>query len=622
MCGIVGYGGFTNKVSLSGAICAISHRGPDDDGTVYFETTALGNTRLAILDLSSKGHQPMFNQDRSLCITFNGEIYNFGDVKKDLESKYIFKSNTDTEVILHAYKEWGVKCLDKLDGMFSFVIYDKKDDLLFGARDRLGQKPLKYYFKDGKFIFASEIKAILPLLPHKSEIDEKAIDNFLTLQYIPSPQTGFKHIYKLPPAHYFIFQKNKLSIRKYWSLDFSKRENHSLKEWEEIIYYEIKRSVKSHLISDVPVGVLLSGGLDSSLIVALMSQFISQKINTFSIGFADKSFDETPYARIVSQIFKTQHTELYVEAWDLINNIENIVNIYDEPIADNSTLPMLILAKLASTKVKVALTGDGGDENFAGYDRYTIVNMSKRFSQLPEPLQTILRLTAHFAFASYPTKQTERMKRFFSTLGQPFYKKYINYNVFFTNATKQDLYSLEFKKAIGTNDTFKTYKPLFDPKLDQLDNALKIDINTYLPDDLLYKSDSASMAYGLELRAPFLDHILMEKIAAMPSDLKLRFLTKKKILKDIARRYKLLPKKIIFRQKHGFTIPQNKWFKGPLKNFVYNTIMSSQICEKIFDKEKLDNYLNNYFNTNLNYDNNIFALLILALWMNKYHNEN
>ncbi len=402
-------------------------------------------------------------------------------------------------------------------------------------------------------------------------------------------------------------------------MDFNKKEEHSPKEWEDIVFGEIKRSVKSHLVSDVPVGVLLSGGLDSSVIVALMTQFTSQKINTFSIGFNDKSFDETSYARIVSNIFRTNHTELRVKAGDLINNIEDIVNIYDEPIADNSILPMLMLTKLASSKVKVALTGDGGDENFAGYDRYTIVNMSKKFSQLPKYLQIILRFAAQSTFKSYPTKQTERITRFLSTLDHPFYKRYVNYNTFFTNAAKHTLYSPDFKKTADDNDTFGIYKSLFDPKLSQLDNALKIDINSYLPDDLLYKSDSASMAYGLELRSPFLDHLLMEKIAAMPSDLKIKFLTKKKILKDITYKNNLLPKKIIFRQKHGFNIPQNKWFKGPLKKYLYNTIMSSQINGRIFKKEALKLYLNNYFYENLNYDNNIFALLVLALWMNKYY---
>lgn len=619
MCGIVGYGGFTNKASLNNAIRAIKHRGPDDDDAVYFENTALGNTRLAILDLSSKGHQPMFNQDKSLCITFNGEIYNFTEVKKLLKNKYHFKSNTDTEVILHAYEEWGFKCLDKLNGMFSFVIYDSKKKLLFGARDRLGQKPLKYYFRNGTFIFSSEIKAILSLLSFKPDLDEEAIDDFLTLQYVPSSKTGFKDIYKLPPAHYFVYQKKHLSIRRYWSLDFNKKEHHSSSEWQEIIFNEIKRSVQSHLISDVPVGALLSGGLDSSVILAIMAQNTSQKINTFSIGFADKSFDETPYARTVSQIYKTKHTELRITDKDLINNIQNISDVYDEPLADNSILPMLILSKLASTKVKVALTGDGGDENFAGYERYNIVNLSKYLSSFPKSLKALLRFSSHSAFVLHPTKNTERLKRFFSTLDQTFYSKYINYNSFFTNFAKQRLYSSDFKDALNGNDTFQIYKSIFNPNLDPLENALKIDINTYLPDDLLYKSDSASMAYGLELRSPFLDHILMEKIALMPPNLKLRILTKKKILKDIAYKNNLLPREIIFRQKQGFTIPQNTWFKGPLKDYIYNTIMSSSIIGRIFSEERLENYLKNYFNSNLNYDNNIFALLILALWMNKYH---
>ena len=619
MCGIIGYGGFTNRVSLNDAIASIKHRGPDDDGAVYFQDAALGNTRLAIIDLSSKGHQPMFNQDKSLCITFNGEIYNFNVVKKLLEKKYSFKSNSDTEVILHAYEEWGIKCLDKLSGMFSFVIYDESKKLLFGARDRLGQKPLKYYLQNGKFIFASEIKAILTFPFVKREIDEKAIDNFLTLQYVPSPQTGFKNIYKLPPAHYFVYQKSKLSIQRYWSLDFTKKENHSPEEWEEIIFTEMKKSVKSHLISDVPVGALLSGGLDSSIIVSLMSQFSSQKINTFSIGFDEDAFDEAPFARIISNTFKTKHTELRITSRELINNIENITDIYDEPIADNSILPMLILSKLASRKVSVALTGDGGDENFAGYDRYNIVNASSTFSKLPESLKSILHLGTKVAFASHPTKQTERAKRFFSTLNQPFHQKYINYNSFFTNEIKNYLYSPDFKKAIGINDTFKIYKNIFDPKLNQLDNALKIDINTYLPDDLLYKSDTASMTYGLELRSPFLDRDLMEKVASMPSDLKIRFLTKKKILKDIALKNNLLPKEIVLRQKHGFTIPQNKWFKGPLKKYIYDTILFSRMAGIIFKKDILEDYLDNYFKTDLNYDNNIFALLTLALWVDKYH---
>lgn len=619
MCGIVGYGGFTKKVSLDKALATIKHRGPDGKGAEYFEGVALGNTRLAILDLSKKGHQPMFNKDKSLCIVFNGEIYNFLEIKKLLDRKYQFISNSDTEVILYAYQEWGFKCLEKLDGMFSFVLYDRRKRLLFGARDRLGQKPLKYFFDNGKLIFASEIKAILQLLEHKLDIDEIAIDNFLTLQYVPAPATGFRKIYKLPPGHYFVYMDKKLSIKRYWSLNFNKKLVLSNNEWQDLVFDEIKRAVKSHLVSDVPVGALLSGGLDSGIIVALMSLNSSRRVSTFNIGFDDDKFNESPYAKIVSKLYKTNHTQLNVTSADLIDSLKHITEIYDEPIGDNSILPTLLVSKLASTKVKVALTGDGGDENFAGYDRYVFVNLAGNLTKLPHIFKKAFCLIGEYTLLLHPNNQTERMNRFLSSLSLPPNSRLINYNSFFSKAVKDNLYSPDFRKIVSKNNTYQLYNSLYDPKLDSLDNALKIDINTYLPDDLLYKSDSASMATGLELRSPFLDHILMEKIASMPSREKLLLTKKKKILKQIALKNKLLPKEIINRPKHGFTIPQNKWFKGSLKNYIYSTILSSSMTDRIFERKRIENYLDSYYQTNLNYDNNIFALLTLALWVDRYH---
>ncbi len=618
MCGIVGYAGFTQKISLTPAIKVLHHRGPDDNGIEYFEGVGLGNLRLAIIDLSKNGHQPMFNTDKTLCITYNGEIYNFPEVRKLLEKKYRFRSNSDTEVILYAYQEWGVRCLDKLSGMFSFVIYDKEKKLLFGARDRLGQKPLKYYLDKGKLIFASEIKAIVSLLPFKPELDEVAIDNFLTFQYVPSQRTGFKKISKLPAAHYFIYRNGKLSIQRYWSLSFRKKLTLSHGEWMELVFEEIEKAVRSHLISDVPVGALLSGGLDSSMIVALMARNSSRRIKTFSIGFDDDRFNEVEYAARVSKMYDTEHTQFTVRSRDLLENISNMVNAYDEPIGDNSILPTLLVSRLTGLKVKVALTGDGGDENFAGYERYTFVNLAYLMSQLPPLLKSALRLHANMSLGLHPSKFTERMQRFILSLDDQFYRKYVRYNSFFANETKSALYCDDFRQSVEDNDSYEMYRKYFDKTLNDLDNALKIDINTYLPDDLLYKTDTASMAYGLELRSPFLDHTLMEKTAAMPSQLKLQFLTKKKILKDIASTHNLLPEEVIYKKKHGFTIPQNKWFKGPLKRYLTDQILSSRMVEMIFDKRKMEIYLADYFNTSLNYDNNIFALLILSLWFDRY----
>jgi len=619
MCGVVGYGGFSKRVSLEKAIKAIKHRGPDDNGIVYIDDVALGNTRLAIIDLSNNGHQPMFNSDKSLCISFNGEIYNFLDIKKLLQDKYPFKSNSDTEVILYAYQEWGFKCLEKLGGMFSFVIYDRKNKLLFGARDRLGQKPLKYYYARGKLIFASEIKAILQLLDHKIEIDEVAIDNFLTFQYVPAPKTGFKNIYKLPAGHFFVFKNKQLSVKRYWSLNFNKKFDLPPNELEEQIFAEISKAVKSHLVSDVPVGALLSGGLDSSMVVALMALNSSKPINTFSIGFDDVHFDESFFAKIVSKLYKTKHTHLTVTSKDFIENLKNIIKIYDEPIADNSILPTALVAKLASQKVKVALTGDGGDENFAGYDRYFFINIAAKMAELPVTFKKMVGFLGKQAALLHPSKQTRRAYIFLSTLNQPTYRMYVNYNAFFSHREKHDLYTNDFRKVVDKNDSFETFKDHFDSNIDALDNALKLDINTYLPDDLLYKTDSAAGAYGLELRSPFLDHKLMEKIAAIPSKDKLQFGKKKKILKDIALKHNLLPKEIVNRGKQGFIIPQNKWFKNSLKEYIYDNILHSNTIDYIFEQDKIKHYLDNYFNSNLNYDNNIFALLMLAIWVDKYH---
>ncbi|NMB70462.1 asparagine synthase (glutamine-hydrolyzing), partial [candidate division WWE3 bacterium] len=375
MCGICGFSGNYTQSDLSVMADTLAHRGPDSKGDVLYSDMGigLGHRRLAIIDLSPAGNQPMYDDSGDIVIVFNGEIYNFQTIRKRLAANYTFKSNSDTEVLINAYKEWGTDCLSKLNGMFSFVIYDKRKRLLFGARDKIGEKPLKYYYDGKNFVFASEVKAILKIIKHAPEIDPVAIHHYLTLQYVPSPMTGFKNIYKLPPAHYFIFQNGNLEIKKYWSLDFSNKDVHSEQEWEEIIIKEIERSVKMRMIADVPIGALLSGGLDSSTVVAFMAKNSPKPINTFSIGFDNQMFDESQYAKIVSDLYSTSHNTLMVTSNDLMELLPTLMDYYDEPIADNSILPTFLVSKLTREQVTVALDGDGGDENFAGYDRYNIV---------------------------------------------------------------------------------------------------------------------------------------------------------------------------------------------------------------------------------------------------------
>lgn len=617
MCGIVGYAGFPKRISLNKSIAAIYHRGPDDQGVEYFDGVALGNTRLSIHDLSRKGHQPMFNEDKSLCVVFNGEIYNFREVKKQFKD-YKFNSDSDTEVLMYAYQKWGVKCLEKIEGMFSFVIYDRKNNQIFGARDRLGQKPLKYYYKNNQLIFASEIKAILPLLNSKLEIDETAIDNFLSLQYIPSPSTGFKNIYKLPPAHYFLYKNNKLSIKKYWELDFTKKLELTEDECIDQIYELLNQSVKSHLTSDVPIGALLSGGLDSSLIVALMSKHTSNPFYTFNIGFNDTKYDESSYAKQVSKLYHTKHSTLKVTENDLINNIKKVSEILDEPLADNSILPMFLVSKLTSSKVKVALTGDGGDENFAGYDRYYFILLAKIMGDKLPFLSSALSKLSIIHYNLHSNRHTELQKRFLTSYSQHFPKKYLNYNSFFLNSDKHQIYNKNFLDSINQNETYKIFDKFINTNTSDLDKALKIDINTYLPDDLLYKSDISSMANGLELRSPFLDHNLMELVAKIPFNKKIRFKNKKYILKKLALKKNLLPQEIVNRPKQGFIMPLNKWFKGNLKEYLKSEITGSKEMNLIFDNKKLDKYLELYFNNKLYSDNNIFALLMLSKWLSAY----
>lgn len=627
MCGITGKIYFNNNTVDEQDVLAMNnkilHRGPDDGG-VYIspdQKVGLGHRRLSIIDLSPLGHQPMNYMNR-YWIVFNGEIYNFQEKRELLEKEgHAFKSHSDTEIIMALYDKFGKKCLEHLRGMFAFTIYDEKEKTIFCARDRVGKKPFKYYLDDNVFMFASELKSILTQPEYIKEPDYVAIHHYLTLQYVPAPLTGFKDLKKLEPAHYLFIdlKTKKVEKERYWKLDYSKKLDLTEDEWKKRIMEKLEESVKLRMIADVPLGAFLSGGIDSSAIVAIMSKLSDKPIKTFSIGFEEEKYNELKYAKIIGDNFKTDHKEFIVKP-DAISILPMLVKHYEEPYADSSALPTYYVSKITREHVTVALNGDGGDENFAGYSRYSAF----RFSLLYEKLGWINKLVILpiTNLLSKKIKNTffERAYRFSLTINEDYKRRYLTYTAYFTNENKKIIYTDEFKGKVWEQDTYDLISKKFleantENKMDQV---LYADFSTYLPDDLLVKVDIDTMAVALEGRSPFLDHELLELTAQIPFDLKLRkFNDKKYILKEALRG--LIPNEVMFRPKMGFGVPIDTWFRGELKDFAYKTLLSEKaIGRRIFKKEKIKEILDNHNATNVNYSPRIWALLTLELWFQEY----
>ncbi|MFA6012451.1 MAG: asparagine synthase (glutamine-hydrolyzing) [Desulfobacteraceae bacterium] len=629
MCGIAGKVSFTSKsvseTDINKMTAAIIHRGPDDGG-VYIspdQKVGLGNRRLAIIDLSPKGHMPMSYKDR-YWITYNGEIYNFQVERKKLSKMgYRFKSQSDTEVIMALYDKYGVKCLDHLRGMFAFVIYDTQKNILFCARDRLGKKPFKYYIDANVFIFASELKAILTQSQYHPQPDYHAIHNYLTLQYCPSPQTGFIGINKLEPGHYILLDiaKNKLTKVRYWRLDFSSKIDLSEDEWQRRILSKLEESVKLRLISDVPLGAFLSGGIDSSAIVAMMAKNSSQSVKTFSIGFDEPKYNELSYARLVAQRFDTDHTEFIVKP-ETIEILPELVAQFEEPFADSSALATYYVSKLTRQQVTVALNGDGGDENFAGYGRYSVQKFSLWYDRIQKFNNFIIEPSLRLLQNHYSNTFLKRVLRFSQTVSQGYEKRYVNYICYFNDQQKRQLYTPDFYNRVGNNDSGNYISDKFQDSetFDKMDQTLYTDINTYLPDDLLVKVDIASMSVSLEGRSPFLDHEFMELMAKMPFNLKLRGQnTKKYILKQALKDF--LPDKILNRPKMGFGVPLDKWFKGDLNSYLKGVLLSRRsINRHLFSSTYTRSLIeSNPMDTITSYE--LWALLTLELWFRRYFDK-
>ena len=623
MCGIVGQFNFNKKSVLETDILKmnkkIEHRGPDDLGTFIHENIGLGHTRLSIIDLSKNGHQPMSDSSKRFWITYNGEIYNFKELRNNLKKDGIdFKSETDTEVIIYLFKKYGPECLKYLRGMFAFAILDREKKELFLARDRVGQKPLKYYHDQNKFIFASELKAIFTNPEIKKEINLEAIDEYLTFKYIPAPKTGFKNIFKLPPAHYMIIKENgKKIIKKYWDLNYEKKLKLNEEEILEKVEEKLKESVGLRLMADVPLGAHLSGGIDSSLIVALMSELSNKQLNTFSIGFKEKEYNELPYAKLVAEKYKTNHHEFIINP-QALEILPEIAYQYEEPYADASAIPTWYLSKITRKNISVALNGDGGDENFAGYERYRAMQLYYTFKSIPLKksagiLNSILfRITNNKIFA----KATKQLQADYSS-PENFYLSIIEY---LNPNDKRKLYNQNLQNTLKVklnNSIQKENKNLFanTSNLNWLDQVLKIGILTHLPDDLLVKIDMASMAFGLEIRSPFLDHELLELSAQISPELKLKGNQKKYILKKIAEKY--LPSECIYRPKQGFSVPLEHWFKDELNKYIETKILNKNFLDFGFDKNYIKEILEKHQTKKENNENKLYSLLMLSLWFEK-----
>jgi len=620
MCGICGiYNKGSTEISENRIIRMrdiMYSRGPDDAGIYVKEHIGLGHRRLSIIDLTKAGHQPIANEDKTVWMVFNGEIYNFKELRKKLETLgHVFKSKTDCEVVIHGYEEWGENVFKNLNGMFGVAIWDEKKNTLILARDRVGKKPLFYSECNGSVIFASDIKSVIEGLVTKPEIDYKAMDAYLTYLYVPHPQSIYKNIKKLSPAHYIVFRKDSTKIERYWFLSFQKKIYMKENEYIHKVAELLISSIKDRLASDVPLGAFLSGGIDSGLVVALMSKLSSNRVKTFSVGFENQSYNELPYAKKVADIYDTDHHEFILKP-DYLDIIPQLIWNYGEPFADSSALPSYYVSKIAREHVTVSLVGDGGDESFAGYPRIKEVNTASLYRKL------IPRLLSNIVISPFLKIAGNALDNFYLINRMNFYENYTKettrgrYKMYMGwIKERNDLYSISFKDALNGYNPSHVYEDYFDMEDDisDIDRALFVDINTILPNGYQVKMDVASMSNSLEVRAPFLDYRILEFAASIPPSIKLKKGTLKYLLKKLASDY--LPEEIIYRPKSGFAIPLDNWFRQELKPYLHSVILSDRARERrYFNYNYVEYIINEHLNNRGYHEHKLWSLLWLELW--------
>lgn len=618
MCGIAGIvsaqaGDRIDAETIHRMCQSIVHRGPDDEGVFVKDGTGLGMRRLSIIDVAG-GHQPVFNEDKSIWIVYNGEIYNFAELRPELESRgHRFSTHSDTEVIVHLYEEMGAECVQKLRGMFAFALYDQRNKRLVLARDRFGKKPLHYALDGGRLYFGSEIKAILAVAPELAKVNQEALLQYMYFGYIPDPLTAFTPIQKLPPGHLLEFEKGQIQIRKYWDLPrYSTHQPRSEEECLEELEWRLAEAVRMRLISEVPLGALLSGGTDSSTVVALMARASSSPVKTFTIGFKHDDFNESHYARIVAQRFGTDHHELILEP-NVVETVETLTRSLEEPFGDSSMLPTYYVSCMARQHVTVALAGDGGDEVFAGYDRYGIHARRRIFEHVPD---AVWRWYREYLYPRLPEAMHGR--KFAYNVSLPWRERYVD-GVSFLPAFEREmpLLSDEFRAQVSgienpQNILFRYFEQA--PADDPVSQMLYVDTKTYMTADILTKVDRMSMAASLEVRAPILDHVFVEWATGLPPEWKLRGRKQKYILTKLAERVGV-PKEALYRRKQGFALPLVHWIRNELKDLLMTVLLEPRTVQRgYFNPDGVRRLLEEHFSGRRVHSQRIWRLLMFEMW--------
>jgi asparagine synthase (glutamine-hydrolysing) len=624
MCGIAGFvessgSAMPLSVEASGALVhrmcdVIRHRGPDDEGAWVAPGVALGMRRLSIIDLST-GHQPIHNEDKTVWIVFNGEIYNFRELRRALElAGHRFYTSTDTETIVHAYEEWGTRAIGRLRGMFGLAIWDTRSRTLLIARDRIGIKPLHYATVGGRLYFGSEIKSLLEAPDLSRELDLDALDHYLSFLYTPRDGSIFRHVRKLPPGHLLTWHDGGLSIEQYWQLpideDYRGSEDDAVADLRDVL----ADAVKSHLVSDVPLGAFLSGGIDSSTVVGLMAQASGSRVNTFSIGFDVPEFDELEHARRVARHFGTEHHEFVVKP-DAIGILDQLVSHFDEPFADSSAIPTWYVSQMARRHVTVVLSGDGGDELFGGYDRYVPHPRVVAFDRYSP---RALRRVAAIAAARLP--HGARGKNFLRHVSRDDHGRYVDSIRFFGSDEKPALLTHDVREGLMSSvDPEARLATHFDryAHLPWPSQMMRFDAETYLPEDVLTKVDRMSMAHSIESRVPLLDNEVIAFASRLPSSMKIRNGRRKHVLKEVAAT--LLPREILERRKQGFGVPLGVWFRGNLRELFADTLLSASTLQRgYFHPAFVRQILNEHLSGKRDHTLRLWQLVVFERWHRAY----